>query len=143
MNEVGREKKLETMIVRLWHKLGMPAADIEVWPVPRPMGGVCLCVNFLPVDENQAESMVRAAVFHLVRSGVVKRFGGLQFAVNRLVSGPTQIAVVVRYYFDAERLRSLARDPSSIPKSSLDTLVTNKAVHSMPGQRSAPPTSSD
>jgi hypothetical protein len=127
-NAAGRDESLEKALLLAWREAGTPAKDVEVWPIPRPTGGVGLCVNFLPMDNNQSESMVRTVISNLVESGVVKRFSGLQFSVSTPLPDPTRNVVVARYFLEDDRLRSIERDPSSIQKKSLDALVTTKIV---------------
>ena len=127
-NAPGRDESLEKALLLVWHKTGAPAKDIEVWPIPRPTGGVGLCVNFLPVDNNQSEFMIEAVVYNLVVTGVSKRFSGLQFAVSKALADPTRNVVVARYFLEDERLRSIERDPLSVGKTPLEALVTTKML---------------
>lgn len=130
----GRDESLEKALLLAWQKTGTPAKDIEAWLIPRPTGGVGLCVNFLPIDNNQSESMIRTVISNLVQSGVVKRFSGLQFAVSKPLPDPTRNVVVARYFLEDDQLRSIERDPLSVEKSSLDALVTMKIVLSTSGK---------
>ncbi|HRT29090.1 MAG TPA: hypothetical protein P5527_04800 [Kiritimatiellia bacterium] len=125
-NVAERDESIEKMLLLAWRDAGTPAKDIEVWPIPRPTGGMGLCVNFLPMDNNQSESMIQTVISNLVESGVVKRFSGLQFAVSKPLSDPTRNMVVARYFLEDDRLRFIERDPSSIRKNPLDALVTTK-----------------
>lgn len=128
IDTTGRDQSLEKVLLHALREAGTPAIDIEVGQVPRPTADVGLCVNFLPMDNNQSESMIRTVISNLVESGVVKRFSGLQFAVSKPLPDTTRNVVVARYFLEGDRLRSIERDPSAIQKNSLDALVTTKIV---------------
>ena len=124
----GRDETLEKDFLVVFQKAGSPVRDLEVWPIPRPTGGVGLCVNFLPVDDSQSEMIIRLVIDHLLRRRLAARFSSLQFAVSKLLPDITKNVVVARYFLESDRVRLLERDPSSITKNSLDTLVTTKQV---------------
>lgn len=120
------DKVLEKLLLLEWQRAGTPAKDLEVWPIPRPTGGIGLCVNFLPMENDQSEAMVRIVITNLIETGIAKRYSALQFAVSRPLADPNRNIVVSRYFLEDDRLRALESDPESIRNASLDTLVTTK-----------------
>lgn len=129
MSEIrGRDERLENGLRDLWQSANTPAKDIEVWPIPRPTGGVGLCVNFLPTNSHQSDSMIVAAIRHLVERHISHRFSALQFAVNRPLQDTARLVVAARYFLENDHVRSIERDISCLDKNSLDSLVTRKVI---------------
>jgi hypothetical protein len=126
MTETIYEKQLTITFHRLWQEHGTPANIIEVGSVPRPTGGIGLCVNFLPTDNTDSESMIRLVISNLIETGITKRYSGLQFAVSKPLADITRNVVVARYFLDSDCLRSIERNPSIIEDKELDALVTTK-----------------
>jgi hypothetical protein len=133
----GRDEKLEKELLGLWQESGTPSKDVEVWPIPRPTGGVGPCVNFLPADNRQAESMILTAIAHLIRRRISTRFSALQFGVNTQLQGTARVAVSARYFLESDHLRSIEGDLKHLSESDLDSLVTTKLIHPLPKKSGA------
>ncbi len=138
MTDVGRDERLENELRDVWQRANTPAKDIEVWPIPRPTGGIGLCVNFLPTNGSQSDSMIIAAIRYLVEQHISHQFSALQFGVNTLRQGSARLVVSARYFFENDRVRSIERDIKCLDKSSLDSLVTTKIVNPLVSAKQPP-----
>src|SRR6266571_4182599 len=120
MSADRNDSVLAKPLVMAWRMRGFANDALEICEIPRPTGGIGLCVNFAVRNEKGAEpclsigsEMVRIAMSLLVHRECTKKYTSLQFAFSLRFSKCSHPRVIqgARYFFESERLREIERNP--------------------------------
>jgi hypothetical protein len=124
---------LSKQLADAWEGKGYAMDAMEVIELPRPMGGVGLCVNCRILNENGLEinwesiaNLIRIALLVLIHGMHSKGYTSVQFCIANGTRGyPEQTGIrAVRVFLESEKLREIESNCRLVSESALDSLTT-------------------